>query len=351
MKRYRLEIFARSDLSFVCFAEAGEPDIYIDFLVASESKVSCPGLVTCSRGDFAQIRIDGRVYFQGIVTDWNYDGKVTDFTLQQMSALLNTEAFADVSLLKNQTIETWFSNILTNVFNGADQTAKLPGFSVSSSSSTNGTHAQTDNGAYNLFDLAVSFFKVYGVILDISFDYSTKSVTFAFSSVSASVMKLNLGVSDVLEYEIEPSLKTDSPNKIIIRQDSNPSNEATYYWHPTDFSGTVDTNGSTNRVIPVVTRCDTVMVDQGDTFANASYARAEEVLYQTRYDDLIQVKIRANSKLLTNWEIGKLYTLYDRGDVYNTLLTGIHTESMAAVELTFGYVRKRLTQILKMRGV
>ena len=351
MKRYRLEIFARSDLSFVCFAEAGEPDIYIDFLVSSDSKVSCPGLVTCSRGDFAQIRIDGHVYFQGIITDWNYDGKATEFTLKQMSALLNTETFADVSLLKNQTIETWFSNILSGVFNGMDLTAKLPGFSVSATSSTNGSHAETDNGAYNLWDLAVSFFKVYGVLLNISFDYSTKAVTFAFSSVGAGVLKLDLSVSDVLEYEIEPSLKNDSPNKVIIRQDGTPSNELTYYWHPTDFSGSVDTDGSTNRVIPVVTQCDVVMVDEGDTFANASYARAEEILYQTRYDDLIQVTLRANSKLLTSWNIGQLYSLYDHGDEYNTLLTGIHTASMASVELTFGYIRKRLTQILKMKGV
>ena len=63
MKRYRFEVFARSDLSFVGFAEASEPDIYIDALVSSDSKVACPGLFTASRGDFAQIRIDGKVYF------------------------------------------------------------------------------------------------------------------------------------------------------------------------------------------------------------------------------------------------------------------------------------------------
>lgn len=351
MKRYRLEIFSRSDLSFICFAEAGEPNIYIDFIVASESKVSCPGLVICSRGDFAQIRIDGRVYFQGIITDWNYDGKTTEFTLQQMSSLLNTEAFADVSLLKSQNIETWFGNILRETFNGTDATANLPGFTIIQESSTYGTHAETNNGSYNLWDLAVSFFKVYGVILDISFDYSTKSVTFAFSSVDAAVLKLDLSVTDVLDYEIEPSLKTDSPNKMIIREDGTPSNELIYYWHPTEFSGTIDTDGSTNRVVPVVTQCDTVMVNEGDTFADVSYSKAEQVLYQTRYNDLIQVTLRVNSKLITSWEIGKRYTLYSNGDEYNTLLTGIHTVNMASIELTFGYIRKRLTQILKMKGV
>ena len=349
MKRYRFEVFARSDLSFVGFAEASEPDIYIDALVSSDSKVACPGLFTASRGDFAQIRIDGKVYFQGIISDWSYDGRQTEFTLMQLTELLNTETFADVSLLKSQTIETWMSNLLSSVFNGTDVSARLPGFTLTSASSTNGTHAATDNGAYNPYELLVSFFKVYGVILDISFDYNTRSVNFAFDCVQLHVYKLDLSVSDVLEYEIEPSIENDSPNKVVIKDQDNPANILTYYWHPTDFSGTVDTDASTNRVIPVKTQCDTVQLEEGETFAAASYARAEEILYQTRYDDLIVVTIRADSKLVTNWQIGQQYTLYDHGDTYNTLLTGIHSQSMASIELTFGYVRKRLTQILKMR--
>ena len=161
--------------------------------------------------------------------------------------------------------------------------------------------------------------------------------------------KLNLAVSDVSSYDVQKSIDADSPNKMVIKNEEDLSQSLTYYWHPTDFSGTVDTDASTNRVIPVKTQCDTVQLEEGDTFAAASYARAEEILYQTRYDDLIVVTVRADSKLVTNWQIGQQYTLYDHGDTYNTLLTGIHAQSMASIELTFGYVRKRLTQILKMR--
>lgn len=349
MKRYRFEVFSRSDLSFVGFAEASEPDIYIDALVSSDSTVACPGLFTCNRGDFAQIRIDGKVYFQGIITDWSYDGSQTEFTLRQLVELLNTEAFADVELLKTQPIEDWMGDILTRVFNGSDTSARLPGFTLTKTSSTSGTHTATDSGAYNLYDLIVSFFKVYGVILTISFDYNSRSVLFNLDAVQLHVYKLDLSVSDVLAYEIEPSIENDAPNKVVIRDQDNTATEATYYWHPTDFSGTVDTDPDTNRVIPVKTQCDVVQLSEGDTFADVSYARAEEILYQTRYDDLITVTVRSDSKLVTNWQIGQQYTLYDHDDTYNTLLTGIHAQSMASIELTFGYVRKRLTQILKMR--
>lgn len=349
MRRHRIEIFNRADLSFVAFAECSEPDINIDFLVSAESTVTCPGQVAGNIGDFAQVRINGRVYYQGILTDINFDGTKTEITLQQMSELLNTQVFADVSLLNSQSIETWLGNLFSVTFNGSDPSARLPGFTLETGTATTGTHAASDDGVYNLYELVVSFFKVYGVILRISFDFDSRSVLFAFRSVSDTVLKLNLNVSDVIEFEVQPSLVSDSPNKIILRNQANKAEMVTYYWHPTDFSGTIDTNPNTNRSLPVIAQCEEISLDEGTTFSAAAYARAQEVLYSTRYDDLITVTIRSDSALVNTWEIGQLFTLYADDKTYNTLLTGIHAPSMASIELTFGYVRKRLTQILKMK--
>lgn len=349
MNRYRLEIFNRADLSFGSFAECSEPDINIDFLVSAQSSVSCPGQVTGKIGDFAQVRINGSVYYQGVISDLNFDGSKTEITLQQLSDILKTEVFADVELLNTESIEEWLTALITRVFNGSDPSANLPGFTVRAESETHGTHAATNDGVYTLYDMAVSFFKVYGVVLDISFDYNTRSVSFVFRSVSDTVLKLDLTVSDVIQYEIQPSLVSDSPNKIIIQDENDATTEATYYWHPTEFSGTIDTDPTYNRIIPVITQCEKISVQEGETFADLSYAKAQEVLYSTRYDDLITVTIRADSALVNTWEIGQLFTLYADGKTYNTLLTGIHAPSMSSIELTFGYVRKRLTQILKMR--
>lgn len=349
MNRYRLEIFNRADMSFESFAECSEPDINIDFLVSAQSSVSCPGQVTGKIGDFAQVRINGSVYYQGVISDLNFDGSKTEITLQQLSDILKTEVFADVELLNTESIEEWLTALISGVFNGSDPSANLPGFTVRAESETHGTHAATNDGVYTLYDLAVSFFKVYGVVLDISFDYNTRSVSFVFHSVSDTVLKLDLTVSDVIQYEIQPSLVSDSPNKIIIQDENDATTETTYYWHPTEFSGTIDTDPTYNRIIPVITRCEKISVQEGETFADLSYAKAQEVLYSTRYDDLITVTIRADSALVNTWEIGQLFTLYADGKTYNTLLTGIHAPSMSSIELTFGYVRKRLTQILKMR--
>lgn len=351
MKRYRLEVFSR-DLHFKSFSEVAEPEIYIDLLVQTNSTITCPKQITCARGDFAQIRIDGTVYYQGVITDWTYDGYKTEITLQQMSAVLDVEVFADVTNLNNGTkdIETWFSEVLTSTFSGTDTYQNLTGLTFTKNSSTTGSKITDDKGIYNLYDLSVYFFKTYGVITDASFDFSTQKTTFTFSSVSASTTKLSLNVTDVESYDVEPSLSESTPNKMIIRNDADNTEELTYYWHPSNFSGTVDTDASTNRVVPVVVKCETVTVDAGETFADVSLESARNSMYQSRYDDLITVTIRADSNLVTISNVGQQFILYADGNTYYTVLTGIHAVNMKYIQCTFGYVRKRLTQILRMKG-
>lgn len=350
MNRYRIELFSRNGMTFAGMAECEEPDINIDYLVSSQSKVTCPKEVIANNGDFAQVRINGKIYFQGIVVDANFDGTRTEITLNQLSEVLQTEVFADVSLLKTQTIEEWLSDILTGVFKGSDASENLPNFLIIRNSATTGTHTASDNGIYTLYDLAVSFFKVYGVIIDFDFDYMTKAVTCTMHGVSDTSYNFDLNVTDVLEYEIQSSVSSDTPNKMIIRDQDNAANSITYYWHPTEFSGTIDTDSTTNRVIPVKTKCEVVQVEEGETFENAAYASAEGTLYSSRYDDLITVTVRAESALFTDWQVGQLFTLHANGKAYSTMLTAIHKDSMSSIQLTFGYVRKRLTQILKMKG-
>lgn len=352
MTRYRIDIFGRADMAFKSFAEISDPRIEIDALVQTESECHAVGRLDMSAGDFAQIRKNGELIFQGIVKDWNYNGNETTIVLNQMSNLLETEVFADVSLLRNQSIEQWMRDILYRLFFGTDQFERLPGFTVNILSTTHGTYSSTDSGAYKVLDLAVSFFKVYGVILDITFDAQRKRTVFTFKSVPSVPVKLDLSVTDVSGYEIEAASETSRPNKVKVRLDTDPSQELTYYWHQDDFSGRVDTDGTTDRLLPVITQCETVTLGTGDTFATAAYNKAYDILYATRYNDLIKIQMRNNSALIdTDPDIGTLFALYDGETIYKTMLTGKEYMTDASVLLTFGYVRKRLTEILKMRGV
>jgi hypothetical protein len=341
-------------MAFKSVAEIDDPVIEIDALVQTESTCTAAGNIKCAAGDFAQIRKDGALIFQGIVKDFNYNGNKTEIVLNQLSNLLETDVFADVSLLKTQKIETWLGNILYDLFaggSGSDPFQALPGFTLTNTPRTSGTYTKTDSGAYRVLDLAVSFFKVYGVILDISFDAHARSVSFVFRTVPTTPVHLDLSVSDVSSYEIEAASETQRANKVIIKNADNMSQEQTYYWHEDDFSGRVDTDGAHDRLLPVVAQCDTIQLSQGETFADASYDRAYEILYATRYDDLIKIEMRRGSALInTDPNIGQLFALHDGETIYKTMLTGKEYLNAGQVRLTFGYVRKRLTQILKMRG-
>ena len=346
MKRYRIDIFDRG-FNFVDMGQTSEPTLIVDYLTQSASSVVVPKKITASKGDYIQVRDDSGKMFQGIVTDYAYDGKQSRITMSQLSKLLDVEVFADVSTLQNG-IEAWMATQLQAVYNGTDLSQKLTGLTITYNNNTAGEYPPDDYGIYNLYDLALVFFKVYGVIIDISFSIPNKTITFGFQNVDTnSVWKIETRLADVADYSISSSTVNEYPNKMVIRNDADPSEELTYYWHPTAFAGTVDTDGSTNRVLPVVARCAVITVQAGDTFANASYTEAVSQMYQSQYDDQIEITFNSASKLVEVGKLGQCYSIIDGGKTYNTVLTGYQRLNDRYTRMTFGYVRTRLTQILQ----
>lgn len=360
MKRYRIDIFER-DFTFVDFGQTSEPTLIVDYLVQNSSSLTVPKKMNVKRGQYAQIKGDENILFQGIIVDYSYDGNVTSITLEQMSKLLDVEVFADIYQLDSMTIEAWMTAQIAAVYAGSDTFQNLTGLTQTSRSSTAGSYPATDNSIYNLYDLAVHFFKVHGTIIDVSFDPMNKKVNFVHRAVNAaSVWKLETELKDVLAYSIRSSSNLDSPNKMIFRNSDDLSEEVTFYWHPTDFSGTVDTDGTTNRVLPVVARCAVTaaveeVLDENDqvvqpakTFQEEAYEEAVSAMYQSQYDDQIEIQFNTDSKLVSVGQIGQLYLIIDGEKQFHTMLTGYQRLNDKHTLMTFGYVRKRLTQILKI---
>jgi len=345
MKRYRVDVFDRA-FNFKDMAQTSEPTLIVDYLVQSSSQVQIPKKMNVSIGDYAQIRDAEGAMFQGIVTNFAYDGKLTELTLAQMSKLLDVEVFADVSGLASG-IEAWMDAQLTAVYNSTDAAQNLTGLTITHTTTTAGSYPASVEGIYNLYDLAVHFFKVYGVIIDVGFDIPAKKVTFRFRVVNTgSIWKLETKLKDVAEYSVNASTAMEYPNKMVIRSEDG-LDSATYYWHPSGFSGTVDMDGSVNRVQPVLSRCAVVAPEQGQTFAEAAYIEAVNQMYQSQYDDQIEIMFNSSSKLVEVGRIGQLYTIIDGATSYNTVLTGYQRLNDKYTRMTFGYVRTRLTQILQ----
>lgn len=346
MKRYRIDIFDRA-FNFVDMGQTSDPTLIIDYLVQSASSVIVPKKLTASKGNYIQVRDDTGQMFQGIVTDYAYDGKTTTITMSQMSKLLDVDVFADVTTLPDG-IESWMRAQLRSVYAGTDASQALTGLTFSGIYSTAGAYPSTNDGIYNLYDLAVYFFKVYGVIIDISFSVSARTVTFSFRKVDTiNVWKIETKLADVADWSVNASSVNEYPNKMVIRNEADPTEELTYYWHPNGFSGTVDTDGTQNRVLPVVSRCALIGVDEEDTFENASYVEAVSQMYQSQFDDQIEITFNTSSRLVEVGQLGQCYSVIDGSTVYNTVLTGYQRLNDKYTRMTFGYVRTRLTQILQ----
>lgn len=347
MKRFRVDIFDH-DLNFVDMAQTAEPTLITDYLVQTASTFAVPKKLAVTMGNYAQVKSEEGDLFQGIVTDYAYDGKTTTVTFAQMSKLLDVEVFADVSGLASG-IEPWMGAQIQAVYNGSDPAQNLAGLTVITSTATAGTVEENSNGIYNLYDLAVYFFKVYGVMIDISFDPMAKTITFASRVINPSaVWKIETRLADVADYSINSASNGEYPNKMIIRNGQDLTQEITYFWHPTDFAGTVNTDGSVDRVHPVVSRCAVVTPQSGQSFADASYDQAYSQMYQSKYDDQIEITFKSDSKLVEIGKIGQLYSIIDGDKTYHTVLTGFQRLNEKYTLLTFGYVRRRLTQILQM---
>lgn len=347
MKRYRVDIFDRQ-FNFVDMSQTSEPTLIADILCQTSSQFAVPKKLAVSNGDYCQVKGDNNELFQGIVTDYSYDGNVTTVTLAQLSQLLDVDVFADISGLGNG-IEQFMVTQLSQVYNGTDTFQALTGLTFEASTTTAGSYEPNDDNIYNLYDLASYFFKVYGVITSIRFDVGVKKIYFNFRLIDPStIWKIETKLKDVADYTVKSASTMDNANKVIVRNADDPTESATYYWHPTEFAGTVDTDGTTNRVLPVRSQCTTVTVDEETTFADASYAAAYEMMYQSRYDDQIEITFNSSSRLVSVGQIGQLYTVIDGDKQYNTILTGYQRLNDRYTLMTFGFVRQRLTQILQL---
>lgn len=347
MKRYRVEVFDRK-LNYKAHSSVAMPNIAVDYLVQSYSTVEVPGIVAVEKGDYCMVRDDAGWSYQGIVSDFSFDEHRSTITLTQMYDLLDVDVFADVSTMSNGA-ETWMIDRLREVYDGDDEAQNLAGLTLLASSTTLATYPANDEGIYNLYDIAVYLFKVYGIICSVSFDPSAQTTNISFRLVdSNSIWKIETKIKDVISYTIKQATMSDTANKMIIRNADDQTQEIVYYWHPEGFAGFIDTDSTVNRVLPVRMKCANVTVGEDQTFEDVAMETATGEMYQSRYEDQIEIMFNSTSKLVEVGQIGQLYTVIDDGDIYYTMLTGYQITNEKNTTMVFGFVRQRLTQILQL---
>ena len=350
MKRYRAEIFDKDYNFYGGYSIANDQTLINDYCVLDQSTITIPKKVIVTRGNYVLVKDTSSVIYQGIVTDYSYSEKQTAITMQPLMEILDTSWIMDASLLDSMSIEAWMDKYIKEIFNGADTYQNLTGLTVTHSTATSGSiETVASDSIYNLYDLALQFFRVYGLVFDFNLDISKKKFEISMRLIDGnSVWKLETDLADVVDYSITAANSTDKPNKITYVDTADSTNRLTYYWHETDFAGTIDTDLTTNRSVPVYSTVKTATATADQTFAQVAYADAYQSMYRDRYSDLIEIKYKSDSRVVDVGKIGQLYQIIDGDFKYNTVLTAYQRLNDKQCQLTFGLVRLKLTQILKL---
>ena len=364
MTLFRAEVFDK-EFNFIglyTIAESGMSLIW-DYIVPENSTIVIPGKTLISKRNYVRIRAEGDEIYTGIVEDYTYDNNRTTVNLRRPISLFDLNVYMDTALIPDMSLERWVGKYISETFGPSDPYQEITGLSITYNSETFGEIDEDDKDLYNLHDVIVHIFNVYGIVMKAEIDIPNQAFSIEFTKVdSESIYKFNTQFSDVLDYEIKVTGSSKKPNKIRYLNDDDLEEELTYYWHPSEFEGSVDTDPTTNRVIPVYMTTKRVaaveervdkdgnVTKEGKTFQEVAYEDALKSMYQDRWNDMISVMVIAHSVTVPIGEIGQLYRIYDYDFNHPTILTAIERINDNVVRLTFGTVRTRLTQLLKLEG-
>lgn len=356
MTRYRAEIYDPS-FNFISFGAVSSKDIRIDYLVEDTSSVELSAIVVAHVNDYIAIREEGQIYFYGVVSNVSYEKNKTKISFVHFMKYLSVDVMEDVSVFETKSAEEWLHDRLLDLYDGTDTEQNISGFSCSYESETMIDYLSeaSEPGqmeSINIFNFVQSLLQKYGIMLTWTVDFAAKTVEVSIDTIDDSnVWTLKLGLADTPDYDIDIHSIEGSFNKIKYYNTEDNTNTVTYYLHS---DGTVDSDGSSNRLSPVTYTEKTASPDttegQEKTFEEVALLDAETSMLNTDFNHEIIVTFNTESKLMPVGGLGQLYNLVTpEGVVYNTILTGFEQVNVKYVKMVFGYVRTSLTTILKMQ--
>lgn len=356
MTRYRAEIYDPS-FNFISFGAVASKDIKIDYLVEDTSSVEISAIILAHVNDYIAIREEGQIYFYGIVSNVSYDKNKTKISFVHFMHCLSVDVMEDVSVFETKSAEEWLHDRLLDLYAGSDTEQNIYGFSCTYNSETMIEYLSeaSEPGqmeSINLFNFVQMLLQKYEIMLTFAVNFKQKTVALTIDTIDTSdVWTMKLGLADTPDYDIDIHSIEGSFNKIKYYDTEDITNTVTYYLHS---DGTVDTDGSTDRLTPVTYTEKTATQDttegQEKTFEEVALLDAETSMLNTDFNHEIIVTFNTESKLMPVGGLGQLYNLVTpEGIVYNTILTGFEQVNVKYVKMVFGYVRTSLTTILKMQ--
>lgn len=244
-----------------------------DITIRENPSSGSTGDRTVGISDYVRITV-GDNEFSGVVKKLEKEDDKLVITYTDFLSLFNHEVFTDPLEVAYTTIEYYIRDLLRASFiNNSDISQNIPGLAISVKSTTLGTfdfmNTTKRKVVLNILnDVIYPAFNKYLVGCYISFNAANKSIQINIGSRNSSVAgTIDLNLPNIIDKNVLIRGTSNEINKLTIIEDSEDDNYPSYnYYLHTDF--TYDTNGSTNRLLPVISDMELVNFD---TLAESSY--------------------------------------------------------------------------------
>lgn len=272
-----------------------------DIVIRENPASGSTGDGTVAISDYVRI-ITNTYSFSGVVKKLEKEDDTLIITYTDFTSLFNHEVFTDPLEVTNSTIENYIAKLLTLSFiSNSDTSQRIPGLTITVVTATVGVFDFVDPSkkmaVINILnDLIYPAFKKYLVGLYVHFDIGNKNINVEIRRKATNIIKtIESDLPNVMDKNVLIRGTSTEINKLTIIDDDEEHDfpKYNYYLH-TDY--TYDTNGSTNRLLPVIN--DMELVDM-NTLAEAGYWTANAgILYAA---DLIEL-----DRTLTNSEVSNI---------------------------------------------
>lgn len=351
MRQFNVEFFDRT-LTYKHRDSAYNIIIDDDYISAVTNNMEISSTDKVVNGDFIYITTDDIKFF-GIVTDVSPGEYTTSITYKPFMSLFDEDFLFNyrdqgTGERTHPTLEEALENYIKRMYITTPDTTKrlnievinsVPEANKTSNWSFNITPMQ-EGSVYNIVNLYTSIItaalKKYGVAILVEPIFSAHKIRLNIVKIN-STFKIDGDLDNVKVQTLKYNERPNGVNKLVVYNSSNFSETAIFYVHP---DRTWDLDGDNNRITPVVTKVTSVTPDETYGFAGPAVEAAYSTFSGTEWDNLIELQTVANDPIIApmDLDIGQKITLYYKGGVYTSILTGRHLET-DLVTLYFGSER------------
>lgn len=356
MKPYRVEIFD-SSFRFIEFLNLYKADICIDYLTLEKSTIKVLGNSIVNKGNYLFLMQGKNMVYSGLVTDYSYSDGITEINTKPFLTLFDIKCYANLASMKDQPIERWIESVMNRLFISSDDSLQnIPGLIVHVEGETMDFVYAEDNEIVSFYDVICEAFSQSKILIKMNPDLKTKKMNVTIGKIPDRPIVIETRLSDVLKYETSFSSDSSKPNKIIYYNSLDFTQTLSLYY---GSDGKITSDPSLNRIIPVKLLTKTIRYDEEaeqkkeeaerKTFEEKCYEDAVTAMSIDGYNNLIEITVMMDSKVIHIGEIGQRYRIIDDIFTYETVLTGkIFDDESSKVKLIFGLNRMELTQILTL---